>query len=171
LQSSEALAQIDTASPPTLLSSLDEVRAAAVEVARSAERMLTIHTHDLEPLVYDQPAFLAEVKRLVLGRRFAKVRVLILDPAQIHYEHNAFVGLARKLTSYIELRHAQPPFRENPASFIVADDYATLCRLQHSRWEGIVDLDDPLAARSFLNRFDEAWLASATDAPAVQRRG
>jgi hypothetical protein len=171
LHSAHALAKVDPANPPTLLSSLDEVRAAAAQIAQSAQRMLTIHTHDLEPLVYDQPAFLAEVKRLVLGRRYAKVRVLILDPAQIHYDHNDFVGLARKLTSYIELRHAQPPYRDNPSSFIVADDCATLCRLQHSRWEGIVDLNDRAAARSFLNRFDEAWLASATDTPALQRRG
>ena len=70
-----------------------------------------------------------------------------------------------------ELRHAQPPYRDNPSSFIVADDCATLCRLQHGRWEGIVDLNDRGAARSFLNRFDEAWLASATDTPALQRRG
>jgi len=168
---SDAAARTTPAAKPTLLSCLEEVRAAAAELAQSAQRMLTIHTHNLEPDIYDHPPFLAALKRLVLGRRFAKVRVLILDPAQIHYDHNAFVALARKLTSYIELRHAQPQFRDNPASFIVADDRATLCRLQHTRWEGIVDLNDRAAARTFLDRFDEAWLASAIDVPAASRRG
>lgn len=156
---------------PDLLTSLEEVRSAATLVARAATRMLTIHTHDLEPSVYDHAPFLAAVKRLVLGRRFAKVRVLILDPARVHYEHNDFVALARKLTSYVELRHAQGPYRDNPASFMVADDCATLCRLQHNRWEGIVDLHDRVAARSFLDRFDEGWAASALDATGNRRPG
>jgi hypothetical protein len=156
---------------PDLLTSLEEVRTAAAQVARAASRMLTIHTHDLESQIFTHPPFLAAVKRLVLGRRYAKVRVLILDPARVHYEHNDFVTLARKLTSYIELRHAQPPYRDNPASFMVADDCATLCRLQHTRWEGIVDLKDKVAARSFLDRFDEVWVASAPEAPASKARG
>jgi hypothetical protein len=155
----------------SLLTTLEEVRAAAAQVAQAAQRMLTIHTHDLEPQIYDQPVFLDAVKRLVLGRRFAKVRVLILDPARVHYDHNAFVALARKLTSYIELRHAQEPFRDNPASYLVADTQATLCRLQHARFEGMYDLNDSTVARHFLDRFDEAWLASSLDRPVQSHRG
>lgn len=146
-----------------LVGSLTEARTAAVRIAQLSQRLLTIHTHDLEPAIYESAGFLQAVKRLVLGRRFAKVRVLIVDPARIHYEHNPFIVLARKLTSYIEIRHAGPDWRGDPSSYIVADDHAFLCRLQESRWEGVSHVRAPLAARAFLDRFDLAWIGSGPE--------
>ena len=146
-----------------LVGSLSEARAAATRIAQLSQRLLTIHTHDLEPAIFECAPFLNAVKRLVLGRRFAKVRVLIVDPARIHYEHNPFIVLARKLTSYIEIRHAAADFRGDPSSYMVADDHAFLCRLQESRWEGISHIRAPLAARAFLDRFDLAWTGSGPD--------
>lgn len=146
-----------------LIGSASEARAAATRVAQIAQRMLTIHTHDLEPAIYEDAAFLNALKRFVLGRRFTKVRVLIIDPSRIRYEHNPFIALARKLTSYIEIRHAVPEHRTDPSSYIVADDQAFVCRLLQSRWEGVTHARSPLAARAFLERFDIAWLDSAPD--------
>ncbi len=39
-------------------------------------------TPDLEPEIYDQPPFLEIIKRFVLARSFAKVRVLLRDQAR-----------------------------------------------------------------------------------------
>jgi hypothetical protein len=50
--------------------------------------------------------------------------------------------MARRLTSYIDLRNVAPEYRSNPCSFIVADDKAIAFRQQASRWEGIVEFDD-----------------------------
>ena len=62
-----------------MISSLEEMRAAVDAVAASAQRLMSIYTPDLEPDLYDQNAFLEIVKRFVLARRFAKVRVLLSD--------------------------------------------------------------------------------------------
>ncbi len=153
-----------------LVGSVGEARLAATRVAQCAQRLLTLHTHDLEPSIYEHPPFLNAVKRLVLGRRFAKVRVLIVDPARVHFEHNAFITLARKLTSYIEIRHADAAHRSDPSSYIVADDTAFLCRLHESRWEGVSHIRAPLAARAFLDRFDVGWIASSPDRSRAQSR-
>jgi hypothetical protein len=155
--------------PRTLLSTAEDVRIAATTVAAAAQRVLTISTHDLESVIYEYPPFIAEVKRLVLGPRFAKVRVLVLNPGRIMYSRHEFITLARKLTSYIEIRNAQVPFRESPATFMIADDQATLYRLQHTRWDGICELRNPDVARLHLGRFDEAWNQSgAPRSPALQ---
>ncbi len=146
-----------------LVGSPTEARDAATRVARLAQRLLTIHTHDLEPSIFEHEPFLHAVKRLVLGRRFAKVRVLVVDPARIRYDHNPFIALARKLTSYIEIRHAAAEYRSDPSSYVVADAVAFVCRLHEARWEGISQSHAPLAARAFLDRFDEAWLGSGSD--------
>jgi hypothetical protein len=127
-----------------------------------AQRLLTICTHDLESQVFEYPPFVTAVKRLVLGARFAKVRVLVLNPGRIMYSRHEFIGLARKLTSYVEIRNAQAPFRDNPATFMVADDRASLYRLQHRRWDGICHVGNPAVAALYLEQFDRGWNECAT---------
>lgn len=152
----------------TILSSVDEVRAASVQVANAATRLLAMYTRDLEPLVYDQPKFIDAIKKLVLARGYAKVRVLIADPAKTVYESSRFIGLARRITSYIEIRHAHPDFRANRAAFLIADDRAIVYRSDASRWDGILEMSDAAIARRYLDFFDEAWLGSAPHAETRQ---
>ena len=151
-----------------IISTLDEVRAASVQVASRATRLLAMYTQDLEPLVYDQPKFIDAIKKLVLARGYAKVRVLLADPAKAVYESSRFIGLARRITSYIEIRHAHPDFRGNRAAFLVADNRAVVYRSDASRWDGIVDLNDPAVAHRYLEYFDQAWLGSAPHAETRQ---
>lgn len=153
----------------SILSTLEEVRAVSVQVATAATRLLTMYTQDLEPLVYDQPLFLEAVKRLVLARSYAKVRVLLVDPARTVYESSRFIGLARRITSHIEVRRVNPSLRSSQSAFLIADDRALVYRLQASRWDGIAEMNDPAVARRYLNFFDESWIASAPDAETRQQ--
>src|SRR5881394_3138248 len=66
-----------------VISTLEEMRAAVDAVAASAQRLMSIYTPDLEPELYDQNGFLEIVKRFVLARRFAKVRVLLSDSGRL----------------------------------------------------------------------------------------
>lgn len=143
-----------------ILTTLDEVRGAAVQVASTATRMLTMFTQDCEPPVYDQPLFLEAIKRLILARSYAKVRVLIADPARTQFEMSKFIGVARKITSHIEVRHLRADLRNNTSAFLIADDRALLYRLQASRWDGIAEKNDPPVARRYLTYFEEVWEAS-----------
>jgi len=152
----------------SILSTLEEVRAATLRCAASATRMLTMYTQDLEAQVYDQPAFIDTVKRLVLARGYAKVRVLLVEPSRAVYESSRFIALARRITSHIEIRHANPAYRKDPCAFLVADDRAVVYRLDAKRWDGMAEMNDPAVARLYLDRFDEVWLASAPDAETRQ---
>ena len=118
----------------SILSTLEEVRAASLQCAGAATRMLTMYTQDLESEVYDQPKFIEAVKRLVLARGYAKVRVLLVEPSRAVYESSRFIALARRITSHIEIRRANPEFRREPSAFLVADDRAVVYRLDASRW-------------------------------------
>ena len=90
--------------PVRVISSLEEMRAAVDAVAASAQRLMSIYTPDLEPDLYDQNAFLEIVKRFVLARRFAKVRVLVSDSNRLLRDNNRFVAMGRRLTSCIDIR-------------------------------------------------------------------
>lgn len=146
-----------------ILTTMPEVREASLKVAKSAQRLLSILTQDLEPLIYGEEPFLDAVKRLVLARSYAKVRVLIADPSRALVDNNRFVGLARRLTSCIELRCMSPAHATSAGAFIIADDRALVYRLQADRWDGISDMNDAANARRYLNFFDEVWQTSVQE--------
>jgi hypothetical protein len=154
---------IAPSSTRTILTTLPEVRQASLQVAKSAQRLLSIFTQDLEPEVYGGDPFLEAIKRLVLARSYAKVRVLLADPSRAVVDNNRFLILARRLTSCIDLRSMSPEYPASAGAFIIADDKALVYRLQASRWDGISDMNDPAVSRRYLNFFDEVWHASAPD--------
>ena len=151
--------------PETLhvLSTLDEVRTATETVAASGQRLISIMTPDLEPEIYDQAAFLEIIKRFVLGRSFAKVRVLLRDQARMGNGANRFVAMAHRLTSYLEIRVRAAQYRELTAAYCIADDKAIVYRVRADRADGIAGLNNPPIARQYLQEFDAIWQASATE--------
>ena len=146
-----------------VISTREEMREAAIEVVREANRKVSIFTHDLEPGIYDDPEFLEIIKRLVLSQTYARIRVLIADPSRAVKNGNNFVHLGRRLNTYIEFRHVREDLRTHAEAFCIADETALVYRLQAPRWEGIADTYEPAVARLYGKMFDEIWLASETE--------
>src|SRR6186713_3311091 len=69
-------ANLGTPEPLQVLTTLDDVRTATRRAVSGARRLLSIYTLDLEPQLYEQPAFLELIKRFLLSHSFAKVRLL-----------------------------------------------------------------------------------------------
>jgi hypothetical protein len=144
-----------------VVSSFDDNQKATVAVAKIAERGLAIYTPDLEPGVYDHEEFLAVVKRLVLSKRYARVRVLISNPGKAIRNGNRLVTLGRRLNSYIEFRDVLEEYREDHReAFIIADDRALMYRADAAKWEGMVGLNEPAIARQHLEVFKKIWQVS-----------
>jgi hypothetical protein len=152
--------RLDVTGTRSILSNLDEYRAAVAEIATRAKRTLSIYTPNLEPQVYDHDSFIDPVKRLVLARSHARLRVLISDPGRAVRDGNRFFMMARRLTSYIDLRNVAAEYRSNPCAFIIADDKTIAYRQQASRWEGIVEFNDTNIVKRYLTYFDEVWAGS-----------
>ena len=146
-----------------VISTQEEMRLAAIDVASQATRRLSIFTHDLDPGIYDDPDFLEVVKHMVLSQRYARVRVLIADPTRAIKNGNQFVYLGRRLNTYIEFRNVREDLRTHPESYCIADDTALVYRLDASRWEGIADTYEPSIARMYGSTFDEIWQASEVE--------
>jgi hypothetical protein len=155
-----------------VISSLEEMRAAVDAVAAGAQRLMSIYTPDLEPDLYDQNSFLEIVKRFVLARRFAKVRVLLADSGRLLRDTNRFIAMGRRLTSCIDIRPAVSLAGSRPkqkaAGYLIADDRAIVYRVHPDRWDGVADLNNPPVARQYLDEFDEIWHASSPDELARQ---
>ncbi|MCB1624341.1 MAG: hypothetical protein KDI32_07115 [Pseudomonadales bacterium] len=143
-----------------IVTSLDELRASVNKVAGTARRLLSIYTPDLEPELYDQTEFLEIVKRFVLARRFAKVRVLIGINPEFGREQHRFLAMSRRLTSYIEMRPAGSLNQQHAAAYVIADDRALVYRVHSDSWDGVADYDNSPVARMHLAEFDSAWMSS-----------
>jgi hypothetical protein len=144
-----------------VLSSFEDTRNAVTQLAAGAERMLSIYTPDLEPGIYDDEQFLEVVKRLVLSKRYARVRVLISKPSRTNRNGNRLVALGRRLNTYIEFRNVDEKFREkHQEAYLIADDNALLFRASSGKWEGIAGTHEPQIAGRQLEIFDEIWDAS-----------
>ncbi|MGB5347690.1 MAG: hypothetical protein WBN23_16100 [Woeseia sp.] len=143
-----------------VISTQQEMRQAVIDVARQARRRVSIYTHDLEAGIYDDPDFLDVIKHMVLSQSYARIRVLIADPARAIKNGNAFVQLGRRLNTYIEFRHVREDLRTHPESFCLADETALVYRLDASRCEGIADTYEPSVCKHYGSMFDEIWLAS-----------
>ncbi len=143
-----------------ILSSKDETRTAAVAIGNMAKRSLAILTPDLEPGIYDHEEFLDLAKRLVLAKRYAKIRMLVTEPGQAMPNSNRFVSAARRLNTAIEIRNAHKSYQGHREALLIADDHALLYRVDASRWEGIADSYEPVVTRRYLTLFDTIWNAS-----------
>jgi len=141
-----------------IISDREELRAAVAELVGQAERGLAILTHDLEPEIYDHDIFLEKLKKFILARSFARVRVLIVHPERTMKLGNQFVTMGRRLNSYIEIRHVKPEYRDCRDAFCVADDRAIVYRPDAQHWNGMLALE-PTLAQTYLDRFDQLWQA------------
>ena len=147
----------------TVLTSLAEVRAAVNEIAATAQRLISIYTPDLEPDLYDQTAFLEVIKHFVLTRSFSKVRVLLAEPTRVMRDSNRFVAMGRRLSSCIDIRYVAAQSQQRASAYLIADDRAIVYRMRADSWDGVADINNPVAARLYLQEFDQVWNASAVE--------
>ena len=147
----------------TVLTSLAEVRAAVNEIAATAQRLISIYTPDLEPDLYDQTAFLEIIKHFVLTRSFSKVRVLLAEPTRVMRDSNRFVAMGRRLSSCIDIRYVAAQAPQRASAYLIADDRAIVYRMRADSWDGVADINNPVAARLYMQEFDQVWNASAVE--------
>jgi len=155
----DPIEQAKTRGVRQVLATVEDVRAAVVDVTGVATRTLSIFTDDLEPQIYDHDDFLETLKRFILARSFARVRVLIQDPNPVIKNGSRFVSMGRRLNSYIEFRDVKPEFRGRPEAYFIADDHALVYRARAESWEGMADTYEPSVARVYLSKFETLWNA------------
>ena len=140
-----------------VLSGTAELRRAIVDIVSHAERTLCILTPNLEPEIYEHVDFLDALKRFVLARTFARVRVLITQPERTMRSGNQFVQMGQRLNTYIQFRNLAPEQRPVHSAWCIADSDALVYRIDHATGEGVVDTYAPEIAKKYLAEFEAFW--------------
>ena len=150
---------VDAPEPLQVLTTLEDVRAASRRAVSGAQRLISIFTLDLEPQLYEQPAFLDLVKRFLLSHSFAKVRLLTQRAVPYTSPHK-LAAMRRRLSGHIEIRTLNPQYAARTSGMLIADARAIVYRAQVGNWDGVAGFNQPPIARLYLQEFDEMWIAS-----------
>ena len=145
--------------PLQVLTTLDDVRQASRRAVSGAQRLLSIFTLDLEPQLYEQPAFLELIKRFLLSHSFAKVRLLTQRAIPYTSPHR-LAAMRRRLSGHIEIRTLNAQYAARTSGMLIADAKAIVYRAQVGSWDGVAGFNQPPIARLYLQEFDEMWIAS-----------
>ena len=152
------------------LASSEENRNAATELARAARMQLALLTPDLEPVIYDNQAFIDAIQQLALRSRYSKIRILVGDPTNAVKSGHRLIELGRHLSSFIEFRRPSEQHANRTDAFMVIDETGLLYRPLSERYEGYFDPDNAFEARAHLRDFDAIWEQSEPE-PEFRRLG
>jgi hypothetical protein len=142
--------------------------AAALALATQARRTLLLYTDDLDPALYDHEAFCDAITQFVTHNRHARIQVLVRDPGHAVKDGHRLIELARRLSSFIELRRRNPEYAEDSQTFLIADETGVLQRPHPGRFEGTVCFRAAVQARELARYFSEVWETSEPD-PELRR--
>ena len=146
-----------------IINSLEMNCIAADTMISQARRKLTMFTRDLDPRVFDREPIYQAVKDLATYSRFSEVRVLLVDPDRVIKEGHRLITLARRLSSYIQIRKVGSDYQYICSSFIVVDDKAYIYRSLATQYDAVVNFNEPNRARELLRQFTDVWEYSAPD--------
>jgi len=131
---------------------------AVAMLAGQARRELTLLTPDLEPCLYDQPAFLDAVRRLAVERSGRQpVRVLVIDAEPAIRRGHRLIELARQLSSAVQIGAVPEELAEQTDAYLLADDVGYCLRRRALPNIQLVDFAAPAEVRALRRGFDAVW--------------
>ena len=139
------------------LDSSEENQTLILELVSQAAKTIDIFTRDMASRVYDDAKFIAAARDLIVRNDKTRVRILIIDPDKSIKHGHRIIELARRLSSSIDIRHVHVDYRADSQSYLIADGRGILHRKLASRYEAIVNFNNPLWGRELLNHFNEIW--------------
>ena len=144
------------------------IRAAGIQMAAQAGRGLCLLTRDLDPVLYDDPAFVAAVRHLAVHRRDLPVRILVFEAGPVVQHGHRLLPLIHQLTSRIAVRRVSESQQGRLDAFLVADQAGYILRPQADIYQATADFYGPLQARRLRADFESLW-AQAESSPELRR--
>ncbi len=144
-----------------LLQTRDDNRVAALVLASQVTRKLDMFTPDMEAAIYDTDEFAQAVTRFALSSPHARMRILTLEIERATKYGHRLIEISRKLSTYIEIKHAHEDYRGALNCYLLADESGLLQRTVASRFEGSLSLHAPAETRRLREQFDGMWERSS----------
>ena len=145
------------------ISDSDELRAASLAMARQCRRSLEIISRQLDPTVYDSQDFSEALRQLALESQYARIRILVLEPATLVSRGHRLLELAGRLSSFFELRVPGSEHQGLNEACLIADEIGAIHLPVADRYEGRGSFNDHRLAGELGKRFEEFWAKAQPD--------
>lgn len=136
---------------------------ATLALATQCQRTIAIASRDLDPFVYDRSDLFDALKILMLSNHRASIRILVFEPELIIRRGHRLIDLARRMSSYMEMRKSAAEYRFFNEAWFIADETAYICRESALRYEGRINFNDRREAQVLLEAFNNMWNAANPD--------
>lgn len=153
---------------PLSLGTSEENQEVAVNLVRQAKRTLVIAGRDLDAALYNNDAFCDAVAQLATRSKYSHIRMLIQDSNPLVQNGHCLLHLARRLTSFMEIRIFGNEFKNFNQAFLIVDDSGYIKRKNADRYDAIANFNDAFTAREMAKAFQGMWDESEAD-PQLRR--
>jgi hypothetical protein len=125
-----------------------------------AASTLRIFDHTLST-AYNSPQRNESLRRFLLASRRNTLRIVVHDPAHLDRSCPRLLALLRQFGHAISIHETHPAAKSVYDPFAVADDRSFVRRFHFEEMRGLSGVNDPIGARSLIERFEEIWEASS----------
>lgn len=155
--------QLGVSSQELVFDSRGDVRSLVAALAGQAQRTLLLHTPDLEPLIFDQLAFLDALQAMVRRHRDSHCYILLQNGRGAIQNGNRLIELSRRLSTRIQIRRPQAEYLDFSETFLLADDTGYLHRPLYSHYQGTAGFNNPGTNLRLKRYFMKVWELSGPD--------
>ena len=150
------------------LTSAKDNYSVALELVRQAKREIYVVTHDLDPPVYNQEAFVDALSAFARQSRYSHASFIIRNSDKAIKHGHRLLPLAQRLSSRIKLHNPGFEHRDFIEAFMVVDGIGYIRRQLADRYDGEASFMAPLIGRNLRTLFLEMWGRSEPD-PQLRR--
>jgi len=148
----------------------EDVKIAALSLAKQSRRSLKIFTYDLEQAIYDNNAFVKSVAKLARLHRSTFVHILVQDPVPAIKSGHQLIQEAHRFTDNIIIRRTSKDYSDLTKCFLLADETGILLRQHRDSFKGKLLFHRGPELIKHLHLFSRAWDASEPE-PEFRRLG
>lgn len=145
------------------LETAEEHCLATARMVAQCRRTVHIASRNLDPVVYDVPAFCATLTQVLVESRRMRVQILVHDAQSLARHGHRLLDVAFKLSSFIEMRKPGPDHKDYNGSMFVADGIGYVTRRTADRYIGQTNFNDAREAALLIAEFEEMWQKSTVD--------
>ena len=145
------------------LHSADDHRLVTEHMLGQARREFCLLTRNMDQAIYDQEGFIAGLKALALRSRTSHIRILLQDNDKAIKQGHRIIGLARRLTSSLEIHTPAADWLEHAENFLLIDDCGFIHQTLATSHEATASYQAPLKVQRLRAEFEHIWDSSEGD--------
>lgn len=127
------------------------------------QRTCYILNRDLDRAVLHQDNIRTGLFNLARRGRFSDIRILAHDTDTAVRNGHILIDLAKRLSSYIEVRQVADDFKQFNEAFVILDKRGVIHQGQAHHYDAIAEYHNPRLASDLESTFEDIWNCSTID--------